>query len=138
MCPFYRYCACFSPIHLLLVVSSVCSAFLLPINPIERHVLIFHFQLCRFIFYGDAKVSGQCGLLQIRGQLSMNHPILHGIASIHTPRVGRDCSRIHRRTTNLYFNPHAPGGARHQTVTKTVCKKISQLTNLSIRVHKVD
>lgn len=61
MCPFYGYCACFSPIRLLHTVS--------------------------FIFYGDAEVPGQCGLLQIRGQLSMNHPILHGIASMPSFRI---------------------------------------------------
>ena len=36
--------------------------------------------------------------------------------SIHTPQVGRDRKQANPRLLKIYFNPHAPGGARHQYI----------------------
>ena len=46
----------------------------------------------------------------------MNHPILHGIASIHTPRVGRDLLRIFVTVNLIEISIHTPRVGRDNAV----------------------
>lgn len=56
----------------------------------------------------------------------MNHPILHSIASIHTPRVGRDLTVMEMQLQWQQFQSTRPGwGATSNSYKNCLQKNIS-------------